>query len=225
MKFYDFKRLVIGIVYPNACPFCEEKIRYNEFLCKDCEKKISPPPEDTPIALTDFVCVTTYDSFTDKAVFSLKNGTILSAASVMAHYLSEKLDASEFDVVTAVPLHPHDKKLRGFNQSELIAKELSQMLGKPYRRLLQKIRRTKPQKALKYSERIVNMDGAFAAKKPQKVASKRVLLIDDVCTTGSTLSECEYILRKAGASTVKCACFAKTILRHKEKEDCQTSEQ
>lgn len=224
MKFYDFKRLVIGIVYPNACPFCEEKIKYDEFLCEECAKKISPPPDDMPIALTDFVCVTSYDSFTDKAIFSLKNGTILAAASVMAHYLSKKLDASDFDVVTAVPLHPQDKKLRGFNHSELIAKELAQMLKLPYRRLLKKIRRTKPQKALKYSERIVNMEGAFAVTKPRKVEGKRILLIDDVCTTGSTLSECENTLRQAKASSIKCAAFAKTILKHKEKQDCQKSE-
>ena len=216
MKFYDFKRLVISMVYTNTCPLCEEKLRYNEYICDECAKKIQPPPYDTPIALTNYVCATVYDDFATKVVYLLKNGTAFSGASVMAYYISKQIDPNKFDVITSVPLHKKDRRKRGFNQSELIAKELAGILGKPYCRMLVKTRQTKPQKALKYSERIVNVDGAFDVKNPRKICGRRILLVDDVCTTGSTLSECESMLRKAHANTVICASFAKTILKHKE---------
>ena len=107
------------------------------------------------------------------------------------------------DIVLPVPLHPKRLKERGFNQSGLLAKEFSRMQGLPVSfDLLIRKNWTEPQTRLNRKERLENVKGAFSLCDASAVRGRRVLLIDDVFTTGTTLSECAKTLKKAGASEV-----------------------
>ncbi len=107
------------------------------------------------------------------------------------------------DLVVPVPLHLKRVKERGFNQSALLAKELGRKLGLPVcYDILVRGKWTEPQTRLNRGQRLKNVRGAFEAPDAQRVRNRRILLIDDVFTTGETLSECARTLRKKGASEV-----------------------
>ena len=103
------------------------------------------------------------------------------------------------DLLMPVPLHLKRLRERGFNQAVLLGEVLSRQWGIPLCRTnLRRIRWTEPQVSLSASERVANVRGAFALHRPAEVNGKRILLLDDVYTTGSTVRECARILRKDG---------------------------
>jgi len=113
---------------------------------------------------------------------------------------NEALQSSE--MIVPVPLHWMKRMLRGFNQSELLALHISEYLGKPMVRALKRTRPTRSQFRLSREERAKNIDGCFSICEKNDCRQKRVLVVDDVCTTGATLDECARILLDAGAKQV-----------------------
>jgi len=118
----------------------------------------------------------------------------------------------EVGVVAAVPLHPRRLGGRGFNQSLLLARSAARMLGAGLSLDgLVRTRNTRPQVELGPGEREENVKGAFAASMPGEFAGRRVLLVDDVYTTGATVRECSRVLKKAGAREVLVLTVARAI--------------
>ena len=113
-----------------------------------------------------------------------------------------RLCQRHFHLVVPVPLHPARLRERGFNQAELLAKILAQKINIPLGRALERIRYTTTQTAFDRVERMENLYGAFRLRKKIGVRGLHVLLVDDILTTGSTLSECARVLREAGAQSV-----------------------
>jgi len=118
------------------------------------------------------------------------------------------------EIVLPVPLHLKRLKERGFNQSGLLAGELARRLGAPVSfNAIARKNRTQPQTRLNRKERLENVKGAFEIRRAQSVRGRRILLIDDVFTTGATLSECSRILkRKGGASEVHAVTVTRALL-------------
>lgn len=107
------------------------------------------------------------------------------------------------DAIIPVPLHPHRLREREFNQSALLARQVSRHLRIPL--ILGKLirnRQTAPQTSLKKKDRLTNLRGAFGVTRPESIQEKRILLIDDVMTTGTTLHECAKTLRRTGSGPV-----------------------
>ncbi len=114
-------------------------------------------------------------------------------------------------LIVPVPLHPSRLRQRGFNQAVLIGTVLSRQLSLPLiPDALVRTRVTEPQITLPAAERRTNVHDAFAVKKPECVAGKRILLLDDVMTTGSTVNECARVLKKAGAVHIMVVTVART---------------
>ncbi|CDG02639.1 ComF family protein [Clostridium chauvoei] len=114
------------------------------------------------------------------------------------------------DIILYVPLSKKSLKIRGYNQAEIIAKVISEKLDIPISNTLIKVKETKEQKTLSKEERSINLINAFDIKKPSDIENKRIILIDDVLTTGATLRECEKILKKFRASTINILTVAKS---------------
>ena len=114
-----------------------------------------------------------------------------------------------FDCLTWVPVSPLRKLTRGYDQSALLAKEAGAELGMVPVPLLKKIRHNRPQSGIiKEEKRRANVLGAYRVTRPESVVGKRILLLDDVLTTGSTAGECARMLKTAGAKEVHCAVLA-----------------
>jgi ComF family protein len=121
----------------------------------------------------------------------------------------ERLCGRRFDLIVPVPLHPARQRERGFNQAGLLAKLLARQSSIPVKPLLERIRYTNTQTALDRSERMENLHNAFRLRKNADVRGLRMLLVDDVLTTGATLNECARVLKRAGALSVHAATAAR----------------
>lgn len=137
----------------------------------------------------------------------------VSLAKPLGRLMIESLPASlHADLVIPVPLHPTRLREREFNQSLLLADQVAAHLHLPlsFTNLVRTVP-SEPQSTLSRKERIKNLRQAFAVRQPQSIAQKRILLIDDVFTTGTTVNECAKVLRNAGAESVFVLTLARTI--------------
>ena len=199
-------RILGDLLYPDKCGICDfvgdgspcDRCR-SEFDIKDMDI-------DTPLGiLKRCVAIYPYDSVGREAVRNLKFHRHTSLAEFMSQELQAAVVRLSMEHLTVVPVPVHRSRLaeRGFNQAEL----LSEHLENP--RLpagLLRVRPTKPQASLTPSERATNLLGAFEAD--SSVAGLEILLIDDVCTTGATVTECAKALIQSGAFSVSALSFA-----------------
>ena len=234
----NFIRGLVSLVYPPSCTICSAPVEFSEYLCADCEAKlfrIVPPfcakcsePFDGAITTT-FACancahrvlyfdaaVSAYRSrgIARHVILNFKYGRQIHLRHLVGRWLISALDDSRlrdrrFDVIVPVPLHPARERERGFNQAALLADRIGPHLGLPVRRVLQRVRFTTTQTAFDRAERIQNLRHAFRLRKKTDVRKLDVLLIDDVLTTGSTLSECARVLKENGALSVYAATAAR----------------
>jgi ComF family protein len=132
---------------------------------------------------------------------ALHNGPALSELLIQSFY--RHFDDSEFDVIVPVPIHLNKLRHRGFNQALVLAQRLSTETSIPVNRTaLEKVKDTLPQVGLTRMERLKNLKGAFGISKPAVIRDRRVLLVDDVATTGSTIAECAGTIASAKAARI-----------------------
>jgi ComF family protein len=112
-------------------------------------------------------------------------------------------------MITSVPLRNGRLVERGFNQSRVLACEISKEFGIPFSEILSKSKNTRHQNELSREERLVNLEGSFKANPGNALRGAKVLLIDDVMTTGATLNECSKVLLHSGAKVVRCFTLAR----------------
>ena len=129
--------------------------------------------------------------------------------SLTAKRLGDDILLCQPDYLCGVAMYSRKQRQRGYNQANLFAEDLSRRLGIPYAELLKKNRSTPAQHTLSAAERKINLSGAYSVREPSKVKGKRILIVDDVITTGSTMAECAQVLLEAGAVWVGGLCFAR----------------
>jgi ComF family protein len=194
----NFSRVVLDAIYPPKCPLC--MLLTSSSPCPACREEfveyLSPTTEE--LALDYRVSLFRYEGRAAQAVRKLKYSRSTSLAAAMASDLAETFarEGLDPDVVVPVPIHWTRRCFRGFNQSDLLCEQLSNV--KPS--TLVRVRRTRPQVGLSREERERNIRGAFRAS--PSIAGRRVLLVDDVFTSGHTARECANALRSAGATEV-----------------------
>jgi ComF family protein len=120
-----------------------------------------------------------------------------------------RMDPKRFDMIVPVPLHPARRRERGYNQAALLAQLLADRMSLPAKPVLERVRYTTTQTVFDRAQRMQNLRHAFRLRPRRDVQGLRVLLVDDVLTTGSTLSECARVLKKGGASSVYAATAAR----------------
>ena len=189
---------------PNAsCPQCCVETTLGE-RCGACLKE--------PPAFVHTIALFRYEFPVDRLIQALKYGHQLQLANWFGQCLSRKTLAAGHDLILPLPLHPSRLQSRGFNQSTEIARTISRELHMQMdTSCLIRTRATPPQAALPLKERARNVRGAFECN--TDLVGKRILLIDDVMTSGSTLRECARILKLHGASQITVAVVARA-LRH-----------
>jgi ComF family protein len=148
----------------------------------------------------------------DRLIQDLKYGHRLEIAPVLAEIWLEDIGPPTLpDALVAMPLHPARLKQRGFNQAQELGRHLARQISVPLLHdACERIRDTPPQADLKLKDRQRNLRGAFAAS-TKKVTGKRIAIVDDVMTTGSSLDELAKALAKAGAVQVECWVIARAL--------------
>jgi ComF family protein len=143
----------------------------------------------------------------------LKYGRKVAIARTMARYMAPLIGGAEGDpLFVPVPLHRSRLWQRGFNQSALVARELSRTLKLPTNAVaLRRLKRTPPLKGMSFVQRRKTVAGAFKVADQAAVAGRTVILVDDVLTTGSTAEACARVLQRAGAARVELITWARVV--------------
>ena len=206
------KRLV-RLLYPPKCPFCEKLLQEEEnLICRDCRRSLpyaGAAGKQRGRFFTLCVSPLFYRDKAREAMLRFKFGSRSGSAAAFAALLAERVSrdlAGKYDLITWVPVSLLRLRRRGYSQSRLLAEETARLLGAETAALLRKRRYRPPQsRQTSAAARTANVSGAFAAIHPERFLGKRILLIDDVVTTGATLSECARVLLTEGAAGVVCA--------------------
>lgn len=194
------------VVSPERCAACDEHVKSRRIFCPPCAVTLEPRMKDAYLAPYG------YGGALARAIVRFKYGGRSDLARPLGSLLlraSPMLAPLGIDVVVPVPLHPARLAERGFNQAALLAAPLARALDAEHEpRALMRIRDTSRQADLDRTSRLTNVSFAFAAREPRLVESKRVLLVDDVRTTGSTLRACADALASARAAHVHAIALA-----------------
>ncbi len=208
--------MLLDFLFPRCCLGCGQ---WGKYFCQECLKKIKSvekpicpvcqkpaiggkthPRCQTKYSLDNLTSIFAYEGIVKEAIGQLKYKFITDLAEELIG-LTPKLPYFKSFTLVPIPLHPRRQRWRGFNQAELLGKILARKLGSGIRNdVLIRYKYTKPQVDLKGKERKKNIRNAF--KITPKAKLKKVILFDDVWTTGSTLRECGLVLKKAGVKEV-----------------------
>lgn len=210
----NIKNLFLDIIFPIECLGCG---REGEWLCDECQNEIGP--ESRSLCGENLDKIFTFYSYDNevlkKAIHGLKYKFVEDLARSLGKLLIGELEKIRDQIkgeqiLIPVPLHEKRFLERGFNQAELLTLEISKFFGWPVEnRVLARTKRTASQVSLTGDKRRENICGAFAVVNFSKILNKKIILIDDVLTTGATMEECAKVLKRAGAGEVLGIALAK----------------
>lgn len=229
-------RALLGLLFPQRCPVCNKNAHASSALplcagCWDSIQQYTSPSCRTcglptvsehtglcqnciadPPAFSRAISYGIYEGVLKEAIHLLKFNKHRRLAKPLARLLAD-LDLPEANVIVPVPMHIRQLRQREFNQTALIAKHLSSITGIPLEiDALRKTKETSAQIDVDRKERLRNLRKAFAAG--ESVQGKRLLLVDDVITTGATMQECAQTLKKAGAIEITVIALARSMPKY-----------
>lgn len=229
--------LVLELIYPPKCISCEDIIplknerwicsnckhlfNYIEgYICKSCGTKVDKENKkcvdciEANNLFTQNIPIFLYEDIIQDIIYKFKYGRKSYIGKGLGTIMVNRLLLTssifyDIDYIVPIPIHKNRLKTRGFNQSEIIAKEISKATSIPMvRNLIFRIKDTKPQSKFSPLGRKNNLKDAFIVNKKYNLSSKKVLLIDDIYTTGITLNSCSQVLYKSGADEVRASTFS-----------------
>ncbi|GHB85885.1 ComF family protein [Persicitalea jodogahamensis] len=212
----------VDLIFPRCCEACKEAMVGNEqIICTQCRATLPRVESDSVARSAVAAKFVAYKEVTGVASFLVftKRGKVQNLlhalkyqnkpevgvllGKMMAQELKESDGCPAADLIVSVPLHEKRRKERGYNQSDAIAEGLSEITGIPWSgSMLARIRYTKSQTGKTKTERQENVKDIFEAVNPQQIQGKRVILVDDVLTTGATLESCLNVLLRAGCDNI-----------------------
>ena len=216
-RYFNMFEFVLHLLFPPICSVCG-KIDKN-WLCSDCEKRVERLEKICLIDIKDkkyekLCYFFPYKSLIRKLILQYK----FSNKAYLNHFFANRITANEkkceflkqYDLIIPVPMHKKKRQKRGYNQTELVANELEKSLGIPAQNdILYKVINTTTQSKLGGKARQINIQHAFFISNDVKVEDKRIILLDDIYTTGATSEECSRVLKEAGAKEILVLVLAK----------------
>lgn len=208
---------LLGLLFPPKCVFCKKILRNHENgLCERCSETLPRPDPRVTQGGVYSVCVASlcYSDKVKKAIHRYKFGGRANYAKTFGAIMADSIEkelAGRYDVITWVPISAARKRTRGFDQAMLLAYTIALELQDVALETLRKIVHNEAQSNLSGAAlRRKNVSGVYEVVDASLVHGKRVLIVDDILTTGSTLSECATALLSAGATEVVCAVLARS---------------
>lgn len=219
----DWIHQLLDLFFPPKCPFCG-KVLDHAGICPACEKALPWTEEGAGLRELPggLQCAAPlwYEGQVREGLLRFKFQGARAAAGplgeLVARCAAERFSGA-FDVVTWVPVSRRRLRSRGYDQARLLAESACRLWEVRPEQLLQKITDNPAQSGLtEEAARRANVLGVYEAAEPERIQGYRILLVDDICTTGATLTECARTLRDAGAADVMCVCAA--LARRPEKK-------
>ena len=219
----DWIHQLLDLFFPPKCPFCG-KVLDHAGICPACEKALPWTEEGAGLRELPggLQCAAPlwYEGKVREGLLRFKFQGARAAAGplgeLVARCAAERFSGA-FDVVTWVPVSRRRLRSRGYDQARLLAESACRLWEVRPEQLLQKITDNPAQSGLtEEAARRANVLGVYEAAEPERIQGGRILLVDDICTTGATLAECARTLRDAGAADVMCVCAA--LARRPEKK-------
>jgi len=218
--------LILDFLFPKRCLGCG---KFGSYLCQECFGKIgfldqqfcpvcghpaiggfTHPGCKTPLSLDGLISVANYNEIMHSLISSFKyQPFVTDLQEVICRILRSYFEKNDFPykefLVIPIPLHWMRKNWRGYNQAEILARIVAEILGFQFTpNILRRTQFTKPQTQLSRDERLENLRGVFALQESskEKIANRAILLVDDVWTTGATIKECGKVSKRNGAKKV-----------------------
>lgn len=204
---------LLDLLYPPRCAFCRRLLGEREKgVCRFCRRRYEKNGIRRELK-NALICVAAfrYEDQVRDSLLRYKFHGVTAYGAAYAEFLAKCIDESDIscDIITWVPLSRRHLRRRGYDQARILAEETAEILGVPCEQLLRKKTDTRPQSGMKDAEaRLQNAKGAYVCCAPERAENRRVLVIDDIVTTGATLSACASELRKAGCADVYAAAAA-----------------
>lgn len=197
------------MIYPQVCSICGKL--NSKSLCNKCKIRLEKEydfksdnySQDIEKNFKEHHYFFRYENLIRNQILSLKFHEKPYIYKTIAYFLENKRknfeNLKKYDIIIVVPVSKKRQKERGYNQSELIAKEISKMLSiKIEKNIIKKLKNTPPQSSLNKEQRQENIRGVYRAFNIEKIENKNILIIDDIYTTGNTVNECAKVLVEKG---------------------------
>ena len=213
----NIRALIKEILFPSKCILCRKLLKDNETdICTRCRTEVASDikiKKSIPF-VAGWTAVWYYEGDVRKSILRYKFRNARSYASGYGRFLAmaiQKAGLDQADILTWVPVSDRRRKKRGYDQCRLLAESVGSELSMIPEPCLVKIRDTAPQsRMVNAAQRKANILGAYRVPDPSRICGKRILILDDVVTTGATTSECARELMTAGAEKVFVAAIAAT---------------
>ena len=213
----------LDLLFPPKCPFCGRVLDVPG-ICDACQKALpwTEGEEAVRRGPDGFRCAAPlrYEDLAKEGLHRFKFRKMPSAAGPIGELIAQcaaEHFSGEFDTVTWVPVSARRLRQRGYDQARLLAESACRLWDARPLPLLRKTVHNPAQSGLQESaQRRANVLGVYEPADPERISGRRILLVDDICTTGATLGECVRVLREAGAADVVCAAAALTPLRREK---------
>jgi len=204
--------IISNLLFPSKhiCLICKENYGHNRFICDNCQSSLEVVHEEIH-SDSKYIKKVYYSLFYNRFIrelikkykFNGKNYLYKAFGEILVETIEKNNLSQDIDMVTYVPSHRRKEALRGYNQAELLARYIAEKIEKPLcRENLVKTKWTEEQSHSNKADRVVNLRDSFHLKKPEKIQKKRILLVDDLITTGATMEECGKILIRNGAKEI-----------------------
>lgn len=215
---------LINLLFPKKCSSCA--LISEKYICDDCRQLLEVFEPECVVCrkrseewsvhkscrsqtyLKKVYYFYKYNTLIHNLILSIKYSFHKDKISEVLKLIQDlpefsKIDFHEFDLLSFIPMSKKKQNWRGFNQTEIICKNFSDQLKIPYLQILSKFKNTKSQIDLSRDERISNLKSSFVVRKhlPISLTDEKILLIDDICTTGSTLDECAKTIKEMYPNT------------------------
>lgn len=205
-----------ALIFPRKCVICHRLLELDEpRLCPNCAAVVPEPIAGARRGghYKRWVSALWYRDTVRASFMRYKFGGCRFYAGYYGPLLAKAVKTrlgTNYDLMTYIPVHPLRRRRRGYDQTRLLAEQAEALLGIALYATLRKRRRKPQSKTVDIEDRIANIRGAFTVLDPAQIQGKRILLIDDVLTTGATVSEAARVLLEAGAKSVDVATLAVT---------------
>lgn len=202
-------RTILDIIYPQVCGICGKVS--SKSICNKCRARLKNEfnfemddyTEDVQKNFNEHYYFFKYENLIRQQILDLKFHEKPYVYKTIMYFLKENKkdlkNLKKYDIIIVVPVSISRKKERGYNQSTILAKEISRIIERPFiENVLYKIKNTVPQSTLNKEQREQNAKGVYKVNNIQKIYNKKILIFDDIYTTGSTLNECAKVLIEQG---------------------------